>query len=394
VSCASPPNRTTPPLSLEDVPSATVDSTATTVDSLAVRPDSSASDTKNTVDGVRIATRDVVVETGPPSLVFRGGHVVGHGTADVHVKEGHIVGVVAANTPVPDSATIVDVTGKYLAPAFIDSHVHLSYLPKAAALADGGIAGAVDHAAPLSFFETSFAPLQVLGSGPMVTAVSGYPTQGWGANGYGIECKDSAEAEQAVTLLAQTGARLIKLPITGTSQLTQDALEAAVQKAHELNLPVSSHALSDGDAAMAAAVNADVLAHTPVQPLSLATIEAWKTRAVISSLKAFGGSANAVANLKALHAAGATILYGTDFGNSSYAGIDPAELKLMQEAGMDGQAILDAGTSVPATFWGLDELGAIAPGKAASLLVLNADPRTVPLTLAAPAAVYINGVLR
>lgn len=366
----------------------------TTVDSLAARPDSSISDTKNTVDDVRIATRDVVVDTVAPSLVFRGGHVVGHGLADVHVKEAYIVGVVAANTPVPDSATIVDVTGKYLAPAFIDSHVHLSYLPKAAALADGGIAGAVDHAAPLSFFETSFAPLQVLGSGPMVTALSGYPTQGWGANGYGYECKDSAEAEQAVMFLAQMGAGLIKLPITGTSQLTQDALEAAVQKAHELNLPVSSHALSDVDAAMAATVNADVLAHTPVQPLSSATVEAWKTRAVISSLKAFGGSANAVANLKALHTAGATVLYGTDFGNSSYAGIDPAELKLMQEAGMDGQAILDAGTSVSATFWGMDTLGAIAPGKAASLLVLNADPRIVPLTLAATDAVFIDGALR
>ena len=145
---------------------------------------------------------------------------------------------------------------------------------------------------------------------------------------------------------------------------------------------------------MAAAVNADVLAHTPVQPLSSATIEAWKTRAVISSLSAFGGSANAVANLKALHAAGATVLYGTDFGNSSYAGIDPAELQLLEDAGMDGQAILDAGTSVPATFWGMDELGAIAPGKAASLLVLNDDPRSVPLTLAAPDAVFIDGALR
>jgi imidazolonepropionase-like amidohydrolase len=319
---------------------------------------------------------------------------VGHGPADVHVKDGHIVGVAPADTPVEGSAEIVDVNGKYLAPAFIDSHVHLSYLPKAAALADGGIAGAVDHAAPISFFETSFAPLQVLGSGPMVTAVSGYPTQSWGANGYGIQCKDSAEAEQAVVYVAQKGAKLIKLPITGTAQLTEDALQAAVKKAHELKLPVSSHAMTDVDAALAAKVNADILAHTPVKLLSPATIDAWKTRTVISSLNAFGGSAAAVANLKALRAAGATVLYGTDFGNSSYTGIDPAELKLLQEAGMDGQAILDAGTSVPATFWGFDKLGAIAPGKAASILVLNADPLTVPLTLAAPSAVYIDGVLR
>ena len=42
----------------------------------------------------------------------------------------------------------------------------------------------------------------------------------------------------------------------------------------------------------------------------------------------------------------------------------------------------------------MDELGAIAPGKAASLLVLDADPLTEPLALTKPAQVYIRGKVR
>src|SRR6185369_957269 len=99
-------------------------------------------------------------------------------------------------------------------------------------------------------------------------------------------------------------------------------------------------------------------------------------RAVVSTLRAFGASADAVANLRALRAHGVTVLYGTDFGNTSHDGIDPDELALLGDAGLDGAAILDATTRAPAATFGLDhDLGAIEPGRAASLLVLDADPR-------------------
>ena len=42
--------------------------------------------------------------------------------------------------------------------------------------------------------------------------------------------------------------------------------------------------------------------------------------AVVSTLAAFGGSPAAVDNLRRLHAAGATVLYGTDLGNTRDAG--------------------------------------------------------------------------
>ena len=49
-------------------------------------------------------------------------------------------------------------------------------------------------------------------------------------------------------------------------------------------------------------------------------------------------------------AAGATVLYGTDFGNTSHLGVDPAEIAALQAAGLDGAAILAAGTSAPAGY--------------------------------------------
>jgi imidazolonepropionase-like amidohydrolase len=87
-------------------------------------------------------------------------------------------------------------------------------------------------------------------------------------------------------------------------------------------------------------------------------------------------------------------MYGTDFGNTTTAGIDEQELALMMEAGMDGTAILAAGTSTPASYWGFQDLGTLEVGKRASLLVLSGDPRESPLLLAEPEAVYIEGVKR
>jgi imidazolonepropionase-like amidohydrolase len=324
------------------------------------------------------------------TLILRGVTLPGAvGPVDVEIVAGRFVtvGEVAENK----AAETLDATGQWIAPAFIDSHVHLEYLPRASELADGGIAAVVDQAAPVVFFERDWAPLQTIGAGPMITAVGGYPTQGWGAGGYGREVVGGTEAAEAVVELHQLGAGLIKLPVTSGSQLQDDAMEAAVAQAHALGLKVSTHALGSDEAHRGAEVGCDLLAHTPTAPLSNAAIEAWAGRAVVSSLRAFGGGQAAVANLQALRGRNATVLYGTDFGNTSTLGIDRIELSLLQDAGLSGAAILAAGTSVPAEFWGFDDLGAIEPGKRASFLLLRRNPIEDPLVLSEPDAVFIDG---
>ncbi len=86
------------------------------------------------------------------------------------------------------------------------------------------------------------------------------------------------------------------------------------------------------------------------------------------------------------------VLYGTDLGNSPVLGIDTDELALLRRAGLSPQEVLDAATARPAAFWGLSDLGALEPGHAASLLVLDEDPLEDPSTLARPWAVWAEGL--
>jgi imidazolonepropionase-like amidohydrolase len=193
----------------------------------------------------------------------------------------------------------------------------------------------------------------------------------------------------AIERLAAQGAAVVKLALDEAG-LDPALIPAAVAAAHARRLRVAVHALSDRSARLAAEAGADLLAHTPLEPLRPETIAAWRGRAVISTLAAFGGGPAAVANLRALRAAGATVLYGTDLGNLRDAGPSAAELSLLRAAGLDDAAIADAMTAAPARYWGLP-FGALAAGAEASLLVLDRDPRTDAIALLAPRAVWLRG---
>ena len=327
----------------------------------------------------------------PPSttVVLRGAMVVGQGVRDLAFDLTTAKIVADADA----SATVEDVAGKWLVPAFIDSHVHLAFFPVGDDLAQAGVVAAVDLAAPARFVGTTPATgARVLWAGPMVTPPLGYPTQSWGRNGYGAECEGISACQAVVERLVDAGAQLIKVPVGQGPDHPADVLAAVVAAAHARRVPVTSHSVTDAAASNAAAAGVDLLAHTPTQRLSDETVSAWSGKAVISTLGAFGGTADTVENLRRLRAAGTTVLYGTDLGNTRTVGIDGREIALLVEAGLDGAAILAAGTHIPATFWGLHDLGTLLPGNAASLLVLDADPLVTPSTLAASRQVWINGV--
>ncbi|PCC72177.1 Imidazolonepropionase [Nannocystis exedens] len=337
----------------------------------------------------------IAVEPRAGHFVIRGAEVVGVGVADVEVKDGRIaaIGTVAAGPPE------LQRPGRWIVPAAVDSHVHLSYLPGGRRMLDGGVAAAVDLAAPLTALRGGEAPpeLLVLPSGPMITARGGYPTRDWGSDGYGLEVDGAAAAARAVETLADAGAKLIKVPVTDAPTLPPATLRAIVTAAHARGLKVAAHALLDRHARTAAEAGVDLLAHAPVEPLQAGTVAAWSGRAVISTLSAFGGAAGE--NLTTLRAAGVTVLYGTDFGNTQLAGISGEEVDLLREAGLDGQAIVTAMTTAPAQYWGLDRQtppgpGVLVVGGVASFSIVTADPRVTPATLAEPEAVFIAGARR
>ena len=278
----------------------------------------------------------------------------------------------------------------WITPAFIDSHVHLAYLPVAAREAPGGIAAVVDLASPESFLTASLAPLLSRKSGPMITAPGGYPTQSWGSGGFGLEVTTAADATSALRRLHDEGAVIVKIPFE-EPRLGPEAMRAAIEEAHALGMKVAAHALDEAGAADAVAAGVDLLAHTPVETLSEKTLEAWRGHAVISTLAAFGAEESAIENLRALKAHGAIILYGTDLGNSATPGIDPDEIRALTRAGLDGASIIASATSEPARYWGFETLGALTAGKAASFVITDRDPMVEPLALGHPVAVWIDG---
>lgn len=240
---------------------------------------------------------------------------------------------------------------------------------------------AVDLAAPEDTLGKP-SPIALVAAGPMLTHSGGYPLDAWGAAGYGAGCGDAACVTATIDRLAAHGARVIKLALDDDG-LAPALVPTAVAAAHAHGLKVAVHALSDASAAQAAAAGADVLAHTPVEHLSDATVAAWRGRTVISTLAAFGGTDTAVENLARLRAAGVTVLYGTDLGNTRDAGPSADEVALLRKAGLDDAAITAAMTTAPAAFWGFD-LGD-------SYLVLDGDPRHDVRHLLHPREVWQRG---
>lgn len=289
----------------------------------------------------------------------------------------------ACSSPGADRASpSVPATSAYVRwPLVVDSHVHLAYYPVGERLLAHGVGTVVDLGSPEAALRTA-SPVTTIHAGPMITRPGGYPLNSWGANGYGIGCEDTACVTATIDRLADEGAAVIKLALD-PGGLPRDFVDTAIEKAHARGLRVAVHALTEEAAARAAAAGADILAHTPAEPLSDATVAAWKKGAVISTLAAFG-SADAVENLRKLRAAGATILYGTDLGNVRTDGVSADELALLRKAGMDDAAITDAMTTTPIAFWHL-------AAAADTYLELDGDPRKNADVFLHPHAVVVHG---
>lgn len=266
-------------------------------------------------------------------------------------------------------------------PLIVDSHVHVSYWPVADELARTGIGAVVDLAAPEASLGRR-SPLTVIAAGPMLTRPDGYPLESWGREGYGIPCADVTCIETTIDRLAGKGARVIKLAL-GDDGLDPALVVPAVERAHARGLKVAVHALDDASAKLAGDAGVDVLAHTPAERLSDATVAAWRGKAVISTLAAFNAPA-APDNLARLRTAGCAILYGTDLGNLRDAKPSLQEIALLRQAGLDDAAITAAMTTTPIAFWGI-------PANNASFLLLDRDPRVDASALLHPKAIWVEG---
>jgi len=193
-------------------------------------------------------------------------------------------------------------------------------------------------------------PVAVDFAGAFLTPVGGYPSdRDWAPAGSFREIADVAAAERAVAEMADAGASCIKVANNSTAGpvFDDDLLRAIVETAGAYRLPVIAHAEGPGQAQRAARLGAAVLAHAPfterLDDAEIATQAAsvsW-----ISTLAIHDGDAQstAVDNVRRFHAAGGTVLYGTDMGNGpTPVDLNTAELDALRAAGLADTDLLRA----------------------------------------------------
>ena len=209
------------------------------------------------------------------------------------------------------------------------------------------------------------------------------------------EVADAAEALAASKKLLDAGTDGIKVyaatwfpPFVA---LPQSAIEAAAKEAHRRGKLVFAHPTNREGLLAAVRGGVDVVVHTTPQsgPWDETLMAAMKERrvALIPTLKLWKYELRhdrtsardkfveaGVVQLRAWHAFGGVILFGTDVGYMN--DYDPSdEYALMAQAGMDFRQILAALTITPAERFGESkQRGRIAQGLAADFVVLNKDP--------------------
>ncbi|MGD8167239.1 amidohydrolase family protein [Herbiconiux sp. P16] len=290
--------------------------------------------------------------------------------------------------------------GGVVLPGFCDSHVHLG-LVDAGALVAGGIARVVDLGwDPAVIAGWARGPAGAAGArvpdvdfaGAFLTGVGGYPSgRSWAPDAAVRQLADVADAVAAVTEMHRFGARFVKLVLhagdgpqhrgdaraaademrreggagggvnaapggAGDGRLGDDVAGAVVDEAHRLGLVVVAHAEGAGQAARAARLGVDRLAHTPwTERLDDDLITAMAERMTwVSTLDIHGWGeptpefAVALENLARFAAAGGHVLYGTDLGNGPLpTALNPRELDALVSAGLTAPQLLDALAPLP-----------------------------------------------
>jgi imidazolonepropionase-like amidohydrolase len=330
-------------------------------------------------------------------------------------------GVVAAihrgeRPQLPHELLVLGGPNHWVLPGIVDAHVHLGFDPIAGDDHPGGVSGLEtglvgvrDLGAPLRLagaWQTGHRPPApgapfVAVSGPILTAIDGYPSRGWGAEGYAEFVSSPVHARAVVRELASQGVDLIKVALeAGDGQWPVPAppvVRAIVETAHGLGLAVVAHALTADLVGRAIDAGVDELAHTPTERLTESMIERIVRSgvSVTSTLQTFfsaGTGREAAANAADLIAAGVRVRYGTDLGNTgTRPGVDPRELDRLADTGLGRLGALRAATEWSATAPGMrSRTGRLTVGGQAALTLLPFSPLAEPGVWRTPSAVYAD----
>ncbi len=208
------------------------------------------------------------------------------------------------------------------------------------------------------------------------------------------EITDAGQAAKVTKKLLEAGVDGIKLhlqtPPEPNPPFPESAIQAAVREARQAGKPVFVHPNTAEDVLAAVRGGVDIVLHTTprsgpwdetlletmkkAQVALTPTITLWKSAMRHDRVSVQDQLANTAVNqLRAWVGSGGEVLFGTDLGAVNY---DPSEeYALMAQAGMSFPQILASVTTAPAERFGESEqLGRVAVGQQADLVVLSHDP--------------------
>jgi imidazolonepropionase-like amidohydrolase len=355
------------------------------------------------------------------TLVLRGGRLIdGSGGesrgGDVAIAGDRLVDAVAVTER---DAVEIDVGGRTVMPGLVDAHVHLCSgiatglrpyaLGKAARdMLDGGITTVRDLGSyGREVFDLRDAIAAGYSPGPRIVLcgqIVAATSPGAAAfAGMYREADGVDEVRRAVREQIRQGADLIKVMTTGAltvpledvhpAQMTDDELAVLVDEAHRSGFRVASHAEGADGIRQSVAAGVDTVEHGDMGYLVPDALAAMAERGIVlvPTLSVFDEVADPDAGfpewmqerakrlgegarktVTAARSAGVAIAMGADAGPH---GANARELVKLADAGLPNAEALAAGTTVAAEACGLaGTVGALAPGHAADVLVVDGDP--------------------
>ena len=350
------------------------------------------------------------------------------------ISNGRITAA-GASVQIPAGATSVDLAGKTVMPGMINAHAHVQHLTKAMPIRDDlvrrlrtyasyGITTAVSLGQTTTEEQAEVIKLRdeqdrialdrarVYTSGPSIR-----------------NQKTPDEVRQTVNRYADLKVDRIKTHVA--NNMTPEVYAALIEQAHARGLRAAAHIFYLKEAEMMLERGVDVIAHSVRdQDVPKTFADAMKRRNAgyiptltrdfslivyettpafftdpffLRGISVYGEQVKMVSdpgyqqkvrdnpqtqvvkqalaqgtrNLKILSDAGVTIALGTDSGTDEgrWQGyFEQVELEMMARAGMTPMQVIVAATAAAAQVSQLDHVGTIAPGKAADLLVLDANP--------------------